>query len=140
MKQIKIVSQDFVSDPEKRSEAKLPKQRFGASVPFVFLKPKEVPIGKITPFDVLSLVMDHRENKVSASELAEQYRLSVQDVENILKYVNIFKVYNKDMKELKVYSQLEDGSTAEPEPETPVLPHGQIEVDAMNATPTHPKK
>lgn len=96
LKTVKVNSDDgFREFSEKDSKRKLPKDRFGAEFPYTLNPVESVPRGKLSVMNVLDLLLDYRRNNKSTTEIASKYGISVEDAENIVKYVDIYQVITK---------------------------------------------
>lgn len=81
---------------EKTSDRPLPQDR--KAVPdfdFGLKEPEKVPYGKTTLRHAIDYISSHQINpeEVTAEKIAFEYKLKVEDVENILKYFKTYEVY-----------------------------------------------
>ncbi|XP_030752661.1 protein NDUFAF4 homolog [Sitophilus oryzae] len=103
LKDVYVVSNDRVHDwkIKENPDRPLPKDRT-QSGPFLFghKDPDRVPIGKVILKDALTFISQHQNDPKthSPSKIAEDYKLSKETVENVLKYYRIFEIYLPDKK------------------------------------------
>lgn len=110
LKSVKVDDLDLQKNNEYNREklsAKLPRSTLGATVPFVFQKPEKVPPGKILVLDTVDILLSYKIDNQQPSEIAERYNLSVEDVELLLRYVDIFKAFDLDGNEVPIYKKFE---------------------------------
>ena len=77
-------------------------------MPYVFVRPEIVPRGKITVMDALEMLINAQKEKTSPKEIAAGYDISEENVEKILRYVDVFKAVNKKKIEINIYGLYEE--------------------------------
>lgn len=110
LKSVKVDDLDLEKNTEYNREklsAKLPKSTLGAAVPYVFQKPEKVPPGKILVLDTIDILLSYKIDNQLPAEIAERYNLSVEDVELLLTYVDIFKAFDPDGNEIPIYKKFD---------------------------------
>lgn len=110
LKSVKVDAFDKNPEPQFGSEEEqlkrqqiLPKDRFGAPLPYVFYKPEQMPVDKITVLDILDIILSHKQDKHTIEEIAAHYQLSEVDIKNLIEYVDVFTAIDKDDKEIQLF-------------------------------------
>nr|XP_027194262.1 ectonucleoside triphosphate diphosphohydrolase 5-like [Dermatophagoides pteronyssinus] len=115
LKTVKVDSYDRNPEPggvfgdneeeQIKRKQRLPQDRFGAPLPFVFYKPEQMPVGKITVLDIVDIILSHKEDNCTVEEIAAKYQLSEEDTKNIIDYVDVFRAVNRDQQEIPLFQK-----------------------------------
>lgn len=80
---------------EKERDSRMPADRIGMAMPYVFRRPEVIPQGKITVFDALDMLLSKQKEGASVQQMASTYSLAVEDVKKVVQYVDVFKAASK---------------------------------------------
>lgn len=97
LRSVRVTSKDEEVPEEKERDSRMPSDRIGMAMPYVFRRPEVIPTGKITVFDALDMLLSKQKEGASVAQMASTYSLRVEDVEKIVQYVDVFRATKKGL-------------------------------------------
>lgn len=98
LRSVYVTSEDVTPEHKTTTsnpERPLPRDRTVMSTPdYGYFEPKSVPYGKVTLRDAIEVIKHHQENPKlwTAKKLADEYRLSAELTEKVLRYFRLFEL------------------------------------------------
>lgn len=110
LKSVKVVSADATADEASQddSKRKLPQERYGAFLPYVFYKSEQVPRGKLSVLNALDVLVNYNKGNTTINFISTNYAIPEDDIRKVIRYVDIFKAVDKNKKEMPMYSLEEE--------------------------------